>query len=331
MSESVGTVSSPHKGIQVWKAPTGITVFRLHYLADPEKTVEWAAAQKAAMTDPEMYEQEYEISFTARLGTLIYQLHDEATLESSFPIPADWTRYWALDPHPRTPHAMLWGAVDHWGDFWIYREFWPSKVCLRYEDGKLLGERGPQPEGDNRFRVREYIEAVRWLESRDGNLHLKADEKIFKRVIDYAARGIKGTTDDSDQRNLQQRYEEESLSLDYPLTFEDAIKDVGTGVEVVNDWLKAREVEHRGGFRPYSKLHIFQDRCPELIHQLKSQRYQQLTPGMVEKKDPTEKAIEARSHLNDCLRYLCMANPVYIGPRTKGHSTWKPIHEGVAY
>ena len=308
-------------------------MFRLHYLADEEKTPEWAAAQKAAMTDPAMYEQEYEISFTARLGTLLYQLHDEASLENSFPIPKDWTRYWVVDPHPRTPHAFLWLAVDPWEDAWVYREFWPSKVCLRYENGQLLGERGPQPEDDNRFRVRDYIEAVRWLESQDNpeNQHLKADEKVFKRVIDYAARGIKGTTDDQDQRNLQQRYEEESSDLGYPLTFEDAIKDVGAGVEVVNDWLRPREVEFGGKFRPYSKLHIFQDRCPELIHQLKSQRYQQLTPGLVAKKDPTEKAIEARSHLNDGLRYLLMADPIHIGPQRTGRSDWKPIHKGVAY
>src|SRR4029077_5407131 len=134
-------VEFPHPGVQTWLNPHGIRIFRLHYSADPDKTPEWATKQRAAMTNAADYEQEYEINFSAKLGTLIYQLHEEATLESSFPIPKDWTRYWALDPHPVVRHAGLWVAVDKWGDAWCYRELWPSKV---------YGLRGNVPEDDNR-------------------------------------------------------------------------------------------------------------------------------------------------------------------------------------
>src|SRR5258708_1610042 len=107
-------VEFPHPGVQTWTNPHGIDVFRLHYLADPEKTPEGGAAQKEAMTNPADYEREFEISFSAKLGTLIFQMHEEATLEPSFPPPAEWTRYFALDPHPVVPHAALWLALDPW-------------------------------------------------------------------------------------------------------------------------------------------------------------------------------------------------------------------------
>lgn len=338
-------VSFPHPGIQVWKNQNEITVLRLHYSADPEKTPEWAEKQKAGMTDPAMYEQEYEISFEAKLGTLLYQLNEEATLEQSFPIPQEWTRYWSLDPHPRVPHAFLWAAVDPWEDLWVYRELWPSKCCLQYAGGALLGDRGNTPEDDNRFTYRDYIETVQWLES-PRNQHKCADgraesalltesERIHKRVIDYAARAfvVYDTAAGDEKKTMQQRYEEISQELGYPFYFDDAVKDVDTGISLVNEWLKPREVEGKDGkFTPKSRLHIFQDKCPELIHQLKQNRYESLTPLLAERKDPEGKPLKKRNHLTDCLRYIVMAEPQFIGPPRRGRRPQvKPLYEGISY
>jgi hypothetical protein len=311
-------VEFPHPGVETWVNQHAIRILRLHYSADPEKTPEWAATQKAAMTDPAMFEQEFEINFTARLGTLLYQMRDEATLEQSFPIPAKWTRYFGLDPHPVVPHACLWAAVDPWGDVWIYRELWPSKI---------YGKPGNVPEDDNRFTIKEYVETVNWLESADNPDNQGKDERIFQRVIDYAARAFgKGTSDDPQQPNFQTRFEQAGL---YP--FQDAIKDHDTGIACVNEWLKPREVEQQDGtFKPKSRLHIFQDKCPELIHQLKNNRYQQNTPLMAERQDPTGKPMLKRNHLTDCLRYICMANPEYVSGKPL-RSTWKPIAAGINY
>jgi len=313
-------VTFPHPGISTWRNRHGIHVLRLHYSADPEKTAEWAAAQKSAMTNPADYEQEYEINFSAKLGTLIYQLHDEATLETSFPIPKDWSRYFALDPHPVVPHAALWAAVDPWGDAWIYRELWPSRIS---------GQPGSVPEDDNRFTIKQYVETAQWLESEENpeNAHLKAAEDIFRRVIDYAARSMgQGFSDENPQYNFQDRFEELG-----GWSFEDCIKDLSVGYEAVNEWLKPRDVEQDdGSFRPKSRLHIFQDRCPELIHELHSNRFQQLTPALAERHDPTGKPMAKRNHLTDCLRYLCMSGLDFI-PNRKLRSTWKPISKGVNY
>lgn len=311
-------VKFPHKGISTWTNQHGIDIFRLHYTADPDKTPEWAAAQKAAMTNPADYEQEFEINFSAKLGTLIYQLHDEATLEQSFPIPADWTRYWALDPHPVVPHASLWVAIDRWGDGWVYRELWPSRVC---------GLPGNVPEDDNRFTIKQYVEAVQWLESADNPENEGRAEDVFRRVIDYAARSMgQGFSDENPQFNFQQRFEELG-----GWHFQDCIKDLNAGYESVNEWLKPRDVEQPdGNFKPKSKLHIFMDRCPELVHELKNNRFQQLTPLLAERQDPTGKPQAKRNHLTDCLRYLCMSGLDYI-PKRKLKSNWKPIAQGVNY
>lgn len=311
-------VEFPHPGCQTWVNPHGIRVFRLHYSADPEKPPDWAAKQKAAMTNPADYEQEYEINFSAKLGTLIYQLHDEATLEKSFTIPAGWTRYFALDPHPVVPHAGLWLALDPWGDAWAYRELWPSRI---------YGRPGSPPEDDDRFTIKQYVETVQWLESDENPENEGKAEKITKRVIDYAARSMgQGFNDENPQYNFQQRFEDLG-----GWKFADCIKDLNAGYESVNEWLKPRDVEQKdGAFRPKSKLHIFQDRCPELIHQLKDNRFQQLTPLMAERSDPTGKPRAKRNHLTDCLRYLCMSGLEYI-PDRKIQSNWKPIAKGINY
>jgi hypothetical protein len=314
-------IEFPHPGVQTWANPHGIRIFRLHYSADPDKTAEWAAAQKAGMTNEADYEQEYEINFSAKLGTLVYNLHEEATLEQSFCIPTSWTRYFGLDPHPVVPHAALWCAADPWGDIWAYRELWPSRI---------YGLRGNAPEDDNRYSIKQYVETVQWLESADNpenDGHDKHDELIHTRVIDYAARAMgQGFFDEKPEYNFQKRFEELG-----EWSFKDCIKDNLAGPEKVNEWLKPRDVEQAdGSFKPKSKLHIFQDRCPELIHELKTNRFQQLTPVMAERSDPTGKAMAKRNHLTDCLKYLAMAEIDYV-PNVKLQSTWKPLVKGINY
>ena len=304
--------------MQSWLNPHGIRILRLHYSADEAKTPAWAAAQKASMTNAADYEQEYEINFGAKLGTLVYLLNEEATLENSFPIPASWTRYMALDPHPVVPHACLWCAVDKWGDIWAYRELWPSKI---------YGKRGNIPEDDNRYSIKQFVETIQWLESAENPENEGRDEEIHKRVIDYAARAMgQGFFDDKPEYNFQKRYEELG-----GWSFEDCIKDNQTAISTVNEWLKPRDVEQADGyFKPKSKLHIFQDRCPELVYELKTNRFQELTPIMAERSDPTGKPVAKRNHLTDDLKYLAMAGIEYV-PKVNLQSNWKPIAAGVNY
>lgn len=344
----------PFPGIQVHKNKYDATVLRLHYEADPEKGsgektyVEqidrslppWALGEFKKMTDPSLYLQEYEVVSDATLGQLIYHLHKEATLEKSFPIPHDWTRYNALDPHPGIPHAFLWCAVDPWGDRWYYREFWPSRVCFRWNAGMKLGEAGKCPDDDPVVHIKEYVEIVKYLESSQNPQNRtpdgpRFDEKIQKRNIDYAARAFgKGTNDDAEQPNFQQRYE---LYMSLPETrvtcptFSDALKDHDAGYAIVNEGLKPRLVVGSDDVkRTRSRIHIFEDRCPELIYQLDAIRKEQLTSVQAAVRDPSGKQVKVRNHMGDLIRYMEMGNPIYVDP-TPPRSTFNPPAEGLSY
>jgi phage terminase large subunit-like protein len=41
-----------------------------------------------------------------------------------------WTRYMAIDPHERTPTAVLWFAVDNNDNHWIYDELWLADMDI---------------------------------------------------------------------------------------------------------------------------------------------------------------------------------------------------------
>ena len=341
-------IEFPYTGISCRTNPHGIVIAPLHYSADPdkgdgEKTLvpelgmalsPWALKQYQSMTEKSMFLQEYEIDFGARLGTLVYQLRDEATVERSFPIPPNWTRYFSLDPHPAVPHAALWGAIDPWGDLWIYREMWPSKQ---------YGRPGPCPDDDDRYPVKHYVQAYYYLESDQNPQNeykgQRFDEIIHERVIDYAARAFgKGTSDDPEQPNYQQRFEQKSeefadeQNVRWSLRFSDAKKDRGVGEDLVNDYLAPREVDDgKDGWRKRSRLHIFGDRCPELIYELKNNRRQMLSPLQAERMDPTGKPVMVRKHMTDNLLYMCMANPQYVGSPRPRENRWKPAVEGIAY
>lgn len=314
----------------------GYRVLHLTHEADPDKGLgpktfvpeekmemsPWLLKTWQEMTDKSLFRQEILVDFNARLGELLFHLNAEATLEKSFPIPHNWTRYYGLDPHERKPHAHLWCAVDPFGDRWLYREFWPSKA---------YGKPGNIPEDDNRYTIKEHCEVIQYLESADNPENSGQAEQIYKRVIDYSARAMgKGTTDDKPQDNFQLRFEKAMREARiFRPNFVDCKKDA-TGAERVREGLKPLLVERDGKMVPRSRIHIFQDKCPELIYQLNHVRYKQLTPLQAEVRDPQEDEIAKRNDLTDLMKYIENIPPRFV--ETGGmRSNWKPIHSGVAY
>jgi hypothetical protein len=183
------------------------------------------------------------------------------------------------------------------------------------------------------------VQTVRWLESAENPENVwngePFDERIYARVIDYAARAFgQGTSDDPEQPNFQRRFEQYMILPNIGVTcpyFEDAKKDHDVGFEMVNAGLKPRLMEVANGkIRKRSRIHIFADKCPELIYQLKNIRRQVLTPAQSVTKDPTGKPVLVRMHEADCIRYLEMANPVYVQPM-QAAPRFQPLAEGLAY
>jgi hypothetical protein len=150
-----------YRGINARSNEQGILCVKLHYSADELKNDEWVKTNKPKAVSEEWWNQEQEIDFGARQGSLIYQLKDEATLCKSFAIPDDWTRFFVLDTHPRKPHAFLWGAMSPHNVCYIYRELWPSKAY-----GKPAMN---VPEDDNLWSFRQYVGTVKWLESKEND------------------------------------------------------------------------------------------------------------------------------------------------------------------
>lgn len=79
------------------------------------------------------------------LSGLVYKQFDYAThVVKPFEIPPDWSIYVAIDPHPRTPHAVLFMAVAPDGSKYVFDELF--RACLVEElcafiKAKLAGKR----------------------------------------------------------------------------------------------------------------------------------------------------------------------------------------------
>ena len=333
-------IQTPYPGIRTWKTRNGARVVELHYSADPQKGLgektfvpeinkhltPWALKEYKSLTSKGKYLQEYEIDPHASQGAHLFELDEAATCEKSFPIPHSWTRYMALDPHPRVPHAFLWVAVDPYGDRWYYREFWPSKI---------YGMAGNIPEDEKRPKIWEYCEVIKYLESAENPDNCGAAEEIYERIIDYAARSFgKGTFDNErppteEDLDYQDRYKLESDKIDYRLTFKDAKKDRDVGIELVNSGLKPLQID--GGEVLKSRIRIFSDTCPELIWQLKNNRYPMLTATQAEVRDPISVPLAKRTHETDLIRYLEMHKPQYVPKNPNIQSDYVQLHSGVNF
>ncbi len=55
-----------------------------------------------------------------------------------------WTRYMAIDPHERTPTAVLWLAVDNNDNHWIYDELWLKDMDIEQIAHAIHAQEGEQ-------------------------------------------------------------------------------------------------------------------------------------------------------------------------------------------
>ena len=56
-----------------------------------------------------------------------------------------WTRYFCIDPHPRTPVACLWLAVDPYGNHWVYDELWLKDMDIEQVAHAIHAQEGNLP------------------------------------------------------------------------------------------------------------------------------------------------------------------------------------------
>jgi hypothetical protein len=320
-------VPAPPFGCRVSRTPSGVTVARVTYKADPEKrTFEWEEAQKKAYATPQMFEQEMGIDFSAFLGSLVYpEFQPHATVVK--PQPIDWDRaviYCAIDPHPRTPCAVLWMALTRRGDHICFAEYWPSSA---------YGKPGPIPESDPPWNLDDVCETINFLESEKVNVWAAqgmADNggrkrNVYRRIMDYASKGWSAYRNAGEDYGptFWEAFAERGISCDpSPKEFNLSRDKVGTR-------LRPRKITTPTGIIERSVIQIY-DTCPELIHELSTYRYPSLSPVQVAKQPPIEKPMGVRHHLIDCLEYLEASDPVWfdrtIRPRKTGYRPYAEIN-----
>lgn len=307
-------------GLTAWENESpAVTVIRLHYAADPAKNPNtpegriWAEEAKRRAPSEAWWRQEQEIDFMAQQGARVYHQFqdDDRQVVKRFPIPENWTRIMGLDPHPRVPHALLWCAMSPEGILYAYREMWPSRA---YGTNKNV------PEDDNIYSIKHYCGAIKWLESAENPENGGKAEKIFKRVIDYAARGFGVDKDNPDAINYQERYENYSRDIGHPLNFEDCVKDNEAAYAEVNEWLRpVPTMGPDGEVIQRSKFRVFED-LSELRWELLNNRHRILQAHQVDVKDPEFKILEKRNHVVDCAKYIIQSKPQFIQRRKRRHT-----------
>lgn len=74
-------------------------------------------------------EREYLGKYELEFGTM-FEITSKQIIEP-FEIPSDWFRIMAIDPHPNTPFASVWCAVNPSGEYFIYRELQQEHSTLQ--------------------------------------------------------------------------------------------------------------------------------------------------------------------------------------------------------
>lgn len=301
-------VVRPCKGLTFGRTVNGWGVVHMHYSADTTRDAAWVAREKMGYSSAADWEKEQEINPYAKDGAIVYP--EFQPLIHVIPhdrIPKMLTRYAAIDPHPRTPHAFLWLGVDQWGDVYVYREMWPSKVYGRAETIKNTDD-------ENRFTIREYVSTLARLEGNkidwkhpDTNdeygtfLNPVGSEKIVTRFMDQAGKGFSTGGDMIGAEDYWTRYNRYGLHCYEPK------KSHVAGEDAIRELLVPRKHDTYG---TWPRLHI-SSRCPELILELRRFRYPSSARFNPEK-ELAQKGVESRCHLIDLLRYLATADIVYI-------------------
>lgn len=284
----------------------GFPVIRVHYTADPEKSLEWAAEEKKKFS-PVFWEQEMEIKPHARSGQRVYPEFDPSIhVIPDKEVPHRGCRFMSIDPHPRTPHAMLWLLIDKWSDWYFYRELWPSISCGQPQTIK-------DDVSDNSYTIREYAQTIAVLEGNDIQWkHAETDretgqyvknllgERIIYRFMDQAGKGFKATGEGQPEESYSARYDR------YGIRCVDPKKSHSSGEDAIRSLLKLRNHDTRG---KWPRLHVAAS-CKETILEFLRYRYKS-TRRWSDEKELKQEGIEARSHLLDNARYLATAGLTY--------------------
>jgi len=293
------------------RTPEGHAFIRLHYTADETLTPGIIRRFRKGYTTQAHWEREMEINANALDGQRVYPEFDPALhVIRDEDVPGRGCIYFSIDPHPRTPHAMMWLLIDRWSDWYIYRELWPSKAYPT--DGRVRRLR--EDEQDHVFGVRDY---VTWIAAFEGNeiqwhnaetadeygdyIEKRGGEIVVSRFMDQAGKGFAARKSEFDELSYWDFYRKCGIVCRGPKKGHEA------GENALHELLAPRKHDLKG---TYPRLHIAAS-CRELIAEFPMHRYKtRKRPS--EEDDLKQEARKFRTHMLDNLRYLATSNAEYI-------------------
>jgi hypothetical protein len=146
---------------------------------------EYETAKKELPED--IFKEQYDGEFVAYSGLIYKRFSRQINVIDPFEIPGRWSRYMSIDPHPNTPAAVLWAAVDEHGTIYLYDEMFIPDLMI--------------PEIAERVRGKEQLES---------NLKAWNPKHVRKRLIDPNAKYIdklRGQT-----TSVQNQFRKEGIS-----------------------------------------------------------------------------------------------------------------------
>lgn len=300
---------NPMPGIQLRETSDGTAILYVHAHADPDKrSVEWRDKARSLFSNEAIFRQEIDIDFNALSGANMFPEFDEAIhVVQPSQIPKTLCCYCSIDPHPRTPTAALWLGVDTWSDLWIYRELWPSKA---YGEKMTLRD----SDQDTNYKFWEYAETIAWLEGNEIDWHNRgtADEygiykrsndgeRVIDRFMDQAGKGFSVVQDEDSRVSIAETFAKCGIDCTDPYKRHEA------GYDAIHRVLQLRNDSRHG---KWPRLHISSE-CRELILEIKNLRYKE-RKSLLGEEELWQRAVKARRHQVDNLRYLLTSEPAWI-------------------
>ena len=252
-----------------------------------------------------------EIQALAIEGELLYpQFNRERNICQPFDVsdPEYWTLYMALDPHPRTAHAMVWEAFNKYRDRVVVGEMWP-------EWGTRYG-----PTNGVRWSTRDYAEAIKLFES---DSEYKPSPFLWAKGKKLHVGGRRfmdtfGSGANSDEgEDFFETYRRLGNELNINLNFQPALKGHNNLAKAQDSIARALMPTLQGP----PILKIFAD-CDELIEELENVRFPEGDP----ERPSDERPLTYRKHVIDCVHYIETARPGFImlRPRFSGPLPFDP-------
>jgi hypothetical protein len=303
-------VSGPLPGLSLRRTSQGIAVLRVHHTCDPDKSsAEWRAKERAKFTSEAIFRQEIDIEYDAKQGALVYsEFEPQIHVIPNDQVPAKLTRYMSIDPHPRTPHAMLWVGIDQWSDWYVYRELWDSQV---YGQARQLRDN----DSENSYTVKEYVGAIVALEGNSIEWHNEETddeygifrrgakgENIVYRFMDQAGKAFRASGEGQQVETYAKRYDR------FGIQCVDPKKSHESGEDAIRQLLKSRRHDTKGA---WPRIHIAA-RCEELIMEFRRHRWKSIRKWTADRELFQEGSL-VRTHMLDNLRYLATGDLCWIG------------------